>query len=173
MDGTIIAGKAQRLGWFGVAVSALIAVIVALGGIPDADAAAAATKPTAKAGKLDGEGRQADREARQADRQANQAAAVPAEAAKQAKQAEIAKLENELYALQVKQANFAAVKVARKLYELQRDDRPGVARDPAPQADPRRHPGTRRRRRPDHDLQELLAHAEKKHGPDSREVFTR
>ena len=46
--------------------------------------------------------------------------AAPAHAQKTIQEHEIEKLEKELTDLQIKQATFAAVKVARKLYEAQR-----------------------------------------------------
>lgn len=99
-----------------------------------------------------------------------------APAAKQptpAQAAEIAKLEKELTQAQIKQAHFAALKIARKLYELQRK----ATGDDSPQTKARKqvlastlsltgdYAGAERIYR------EALRAAEKANGPESREVL--
>ncbi|HEU0031801.1 MAG TPA: CHAT domain-containing protein [Kofleriaceae bacterium] len=98
---------------------------------------------------------------------------APAKQPTPAEAAELAKLDKELVDHQVKQANFAAVKVARKLYELQKK----ISGDDALE--------TQRRKQSLAGLfqqtgdyveavtlyKELLKSAEKQHGPESREVL--
>ena len=144
MDGTIIA---------------VITAIVLAGGLGGATASAAPRKPAAKSARPS------------AARPAKAGATKPGTPAEQA---ELAELDKETTALQLKQANFAAVKLARKALALQTR----LTGPTSIEVERRKQTlagmlGTIGDFHGQLALdQELLAQAEKQHGPESREVLT-
>jgi CHAT domain-containing protein len=137
-------------------IIAVVSAIVLAGGLGGPTASAAPRKPAGKSAR---------------------SASKPAAASKPgtpAEQAELAELDKETMALQLKQANFAAVKLARKALALQIK-----LTGPASIEVERRKQtlagmlGTIGDFRGQLALdQELLAQAEMQHGPESREVLT-
>ena len=100
-------------------------------------------------------------------------AKTPTKAPTKAEEAEIQALEKELREDQQKQAQFAAVKVARKLYDAQRkasgDDAPKTASRRQSLASALTVVGDYAEAAALY--KEMLAEAEKEHGPDSKEVL--